>query len=58
MDDPRVINLVREFLRGRYFDNEFDAWRAAKRLVQEMDDMCAEDDQPGTVDAPARHQHR
>ena len=29
MDDPRVINLVRELLRGGYFDNEFAASRAA-----------------------------
>jgi hypothetical protein len=58
MDDPRVINLVREFLRGRYFDNEFEAWRAAKRLVQEMDKMAAEDEAAGAVDPTARHQRR
>lgn len=58
MDDPRVISLVRELLRGRYFDNEFEAWRAAKRLVQEMDLMAAEDARSDAVDPAARHQRR
>jgi hypothetical protein len=58
MDDPRVINLVRELLRGGYFDNEFEAWRAAKRLVQEMDLMAAEDERSDAVDPAAHHQRR
>ena len=43
MDDPRVTNLVVRLLRERYFDNASDAWRAATRLVAEMDLMAAEE---------------
>jgi hypothetical protein len=43
MDDPRVTHVAVEFLRGRYFDCELDAWRAARRLVREMDLMDAEE---------------
>jgi hypothetical protein len=46
MDDPRVANLVVQFLRERYFDCELDAWRAARRLVLEIDLMAAEADDP------------
>lgn len=41
MDDSRVAHLVAYFLRERYFDDAFDAWRAAIRLVQEIDQMAA-----------------
>jgi len=44
MDDSRVAHLVAFFLREHYFDDAFYAWRAAIRLVQEMDQMAAEDE--------------
>ena len=43
MDDPRVTNLVARLLQDGYFDNAFDAWRAATRLVSEVDLMAAEE---------------
>jgi len=57
MDDPRVANLVVQFLRERYFDCELDAWRAARRLVLEIDLMAAEADDPHRS-PPAGHGSR
>ena len=38
-----MTHVAVEFLHGRYFDCELDAWRAARRLVREMDLMDAEE---------------
>lgn len=44
MDDPRVAELLQEFKRWRYFDNEPEARRAAIQLVQLMDRMAAKNE--------------
>jgi hypothetical protein len=43
MDDPRVTYLVANLLRDGYFDNADAAWRAATRLVIEMDLLAGEE---------------
>jgi hypothetical protein len=40
MDDSRVMSLARHMLRQGYFDNELDARRAAKRLTEEVEEIC------------------
>jgi hypothetical protein len=49
MDDPQTIKLAVEklagfLLREGYFDNELDARRAAKRLIQEGDRAHSDDE--------------
>ena len=47
--DPRVTYLAERFMREGYFANELDAHRAARRLVQEVDEMSGEDDDAPTA---------
>jgi hypothetical protein len=49
MVDPLVAELVHEFNSQRIFDNDLDAWRAAKGVVRELDRMAREDDDWGAL---------
>jgi len=46
MVDPRVAELVLEFIDRRVFENDLDAWRAAKSLIQELDRIAVGDREP------------
>jgi len=53
--DSRVTSLATRLLQDQYFDNASDAWRAATRLVRELDLMTVEE--TGGV-ARIEHRHR
>jgi len=54
MVDPRVAELVLEIIDRRIFDNDLDAWRTAKRVVQELDRIAGEDGDPPAAGEPMK----